>query len=66
MNPIELSNNFCYFLLGMVVTLGGIWFTHVKNAVTRNDLAAVMKGIASDVTQLKVDVAVLKAGRHHE
>lgn len=32
------TNYICSALAGIVVTLVGIWFTHVKNAVSRDDM----------------------------
>jgi hypothetical protein len=41
------------FLLGLVVALGVVWFTHVKDAATKDDVSS----IKADIIGLRVDVA---------
>lgn len=64
------------FLLGVVVTLGGIWATHVKNAATKDDVAAMINtqgpyvqdrsGIVVRLANIETNLAEIRADLQQE
>lgn len=67
----EIWKNACLFLAGVVITLAGVWFTHVQNAISRSEAADMIatqgpyvtdkSGIAAKLDTLQKSVDELKS-----